>query len=95
MIMQFCPYNNYVTYKSRVKQIILSVHFPFKCRTLVSHFRMAFIPMCYLYGKKFVGPITKLVVSLREELHMHPYEKIDWKQARKLCAKISVSTTNI
>lgn len=51
---------------------------------------MAFIPMSYLYGKKFVGPITRLVMSLREELHIHPYKKIDWKQARKLCAKVSL-----
>lgn len=53
---------------------------------------MAFIPMCYLYGKKFVGPITELVLSLREELHTHPYEKINWKQARRLCAKVSPLT---
>jgi hypothetical protein len=50
---------------------------------------MAFIPMSYLYGKKFVGPITRLVVSLREELHVHPYEKIDWKAARNSCAKVN------
>lgn len=52
---------------------------------------MAFIPMSYLYGKKFVGPKTRLVMSLREELHIHPYRKIDWKQARKLCAKVCLS----
>jgi len=46
--------------------------------------------MSYLYGKKFVGPITRLVMSLREELHIHPYKKIDWNQARKLCAKVSL-----
>ncbi|KQJ95610.1 cycloartenol synthase-like isoform X4 [Brachypodium distachyon] len=60
---------------------------PIQPGRLWSHFRMAFIPMCYLYGKKFVGPITELVLSLREELHTHPYEKINWKQARRLCAK--------
>lgn len=60
---------------------------PIQPGRLWSHFRMAFIPMSYLYGKKFVGPITKLVLSLREELHIHPYKNINWKQARKLCAK--------
>uniref|UniRef100_A0A0E0LSF4 Terpene cyclase/mutase family member n=1 Tax=Oryza punctata TaxID=4537 RepID=A0A0E0LSF4_ORYPU len=60
---------------------------PIQPGRLWSHFRMAFIPMSYLYGKKFVGPITRLVISLREELHIHPYKKIDWKEARKLCAK--------
>ncbi|CAL5007612.1 unnamed protein product [Urochloa decumbens] len=63
---------------------------PIQPGRLWSHFRMAFIPMSYLYGKKFVGPITRLVMSLREELHLHPYKKIDWKQARKLCAKEDV-----
>ncbi|XP_066350759.1 cycloartenol synthase 2-like isoform X4 [Miscanthus floridulus] len=63
---------------------------PIQPGRLWSHFRMAFIPMSYLYGKKFVGPITRLVMSLREELHIHPYKKIDWKQARKLCAKEDV-----
>ncbi|RLN03681.1 hypothetical protein C2845_PM13G05590 [Panicum miliaceum] len=63
---------------------------PIQPGRLWSHFRMAFIPMSYLYGKKFVGPITRLVLSLREELHIHPYKKIDWKQARKLCAKEDV-----
>jgi cycloartenol synthase len=56
---------------------------------------MAFIPMSYLYGMKFVGPITELVLSLREELHIHPYKKINWKQARSLCAKVSWPTIHI
>ncbi|CAM0910966.1 unnamed protein product [Alopecurus aequalis] len=60
---------------------------PIQPGRLWSHFRMAFIPMSYLYGMKFVGPITELVKSLREELHIHPYKKINWKQARGLCAK--------
>ncbi|KAM0835586.1 hypothetical protein ACQ4PT_062843 [Festuca glaucescens] len=60
---------------------------PIQPGRLWSHFRMAFIPMSYLYGMKFVGPITELVLSLREELHIHPYKKINWKQARSLCAK--------
>ncbi|KAJ1267796.1 hypothetical protein BS78_07G085600 [Paspalum vaginatum] len=60
---------------------------PIQPGRLWSHFRMAFIPMSYLYGKKFVGSITRLIMSLREELHVHPYEKIDWERARKLCAK--------
>uniref|UniRef100_A0ACD5WXJ9 Uncharacterized protein n=1 Tax=Avena sativa TaxID=4498 RepID=A0ACD5WXJ9_AVESA len=60
---------------------------PIQPGRLWSHFRMAFIPMSYLYGMKFVGPTTELVLSLREELHIHPYKKINWNQARRLCAK--------
>ncbi|TVU43315.1 hypothetical protein EJB05_09774 [Eragrostis curvula] len=63
---------------------------PFQPGNLWCHFRMAFIPMSYIYGKKFVGPATRLVISLRKELYIHPYKSIDWSRARKLCAKEDV-----
>ncbi|CAL5210450.1 unnamed protein product [Lathyrus oleraceus] len=49
--------------------------------------RLVYMPMSYLYGKRFVGPITPLILQLREELHNQPYEKINWTKARHLCAK--------
>ncbi|CAI8583857.1 unnamed protein product [Vicia faba] len=49
--------------------------------------RLVYMPMSYLYGKRFVGPITPLILQLREELHIQPYEKINWTKARHLCAK--------
>ncbi|XP_068641549.1 cycloartenol synthase 2-like [Aristolochia californica] len=51
------------------------------------HCRMVYLPMSYLYGKRFVGPITPLVLSLREELFYVPYCQIDWNKARNMCAK--------
>ncbi|XP_021825164.1 cycloartenol Synthase-like [Prunus avium] len=51
------------------------------------HCRMVYLPMSYLYGKRFVGPINGLVLSLRRELYTFPYHLIDWDQARNLCAK--------
>ncbi|KAK2992166.1 hypothetical protein RJ640_016939 [Escallonia rubra] len=51
------------------------------------HCRMVYLPMSYLYGKRFVGPITPTVLSLRKELYTVPYHEIDWGQARNLCAK--------
>ncbi|KAF5469380.1 hypothetical protein F2P56_013460 [Juglans regia] len=51
------------------------------------HCRMVYLPMCYLYGKRHVGPITALILSLRKELYTLPYHKINWDQARSLCAK--------
>ncbi|XP_022755525.1 cycloartenol synthase-like [Durio zibethinus] len=51
------------------------------------HSRMVYLPMSYLYGKKFVGPINSLVLSLRRELYTLPYHLIDWNQARNQCAK--------
>lgn len=51
------------------------------------HCRMVYLPMSYLYGKRFVGPLTPTVLSLRKELYTVPYHEIDWNQARNLCAK--------
>jgi achilleol B synthase len=46
------------------------------------------MPMAYLYGKKFVGPITPTVLALREELYNIPYGNINWKEARRSCSKV-------
>ncbi|CAA6675105.1 unnamed protein product [Spirodela intermedia] len=51
------------------------------------HCRMVYLPMSYLYGKRFVGPITPLVLSLRKELYAVPYDNLDWGKARNSCAK--------
>ncbi|KAL3585599.1 hypothetical protein D5086_012466 [Populus alba] len=51
------------------------------------HCRMVYLPMSYLYGKRFVGPITPTILSLRKELFTVPYHEIEWNQARTLCAK--------
>ncbi|XP_058212109.1 dammarenediol II synthase-like [Rhododendron vialii] len=49
--------------------------------------RTAYMPMSYLYGRKYHGPITELVKLLRCEIHTTPYEKIDWNKARHDCCK--------
>ncbi|XP_071730617.1 beta-amyrin synthase 2-like [Rutidosis leptorrhynchoides] len=49
--------------------------------------RLVYMPMSYLYGKRFVGPITPLVIELRNELYLQPYDEINWKSIRHLCAK--------
>ncbi|CAD6270755.1 unnamed protein product [Miscanthus lutarioriparius] len=41
--------------------------------------RMVYLPMAYLYGKKFVGPITSTILAIREEIYDSSYEKIDWR----------------
>ncbi|XP_034696745.1 cycloartenol synthase-like [Vitis riparia] len=51
------------------------------------HCRMVYLPMSYIYGKRFVGPITPTVISLRNELYIVPYQEVDWNQARNQCAK--------
>jgi achilleol B synthase len=49
--------------------------------------------MSYLYGKKFVGPITPTILALREELYNVTYHEIDWNKARDTCAKVRFSKT--
>ncbi|KAL1098774.1 hypothetical protein V6Z11_D05G120700 [Gossypium hirsutum] len=51
------------------------------------HCRMVYLPMSFLYGKKFVGPITPTILSLRKELYTVPYHEVDWNKARNACAK--------
>ncbi|KAF8772147.1 hypothetical protein HU200_006145 [Digitaria exilis] len=53
-------------------------------------FRLVYMPMAYLYGKKFVGPITPTILSLRDELYSIPYANINWKEALHSCAKEDV-----
>ncbi|KAF7046886.1 hypothetical protein CFC21_055881 [Triticum aestivum] len=49
--------------------------------------RLIYMPMSYLYGKKFVGPITPTILAIREELYTTPYHEVDWNKARDTCAK--------
>ncbi|CAH9110454.1 unnamed protein product, partial [Cuscuta europaea] len=57
----------------------------------MSYSRLTFIPMAYLYGKRFVGPETEVVRSLRREIYTHPYHRIHWNSLRFLCAKEDVN----
>ncbi|KAK2986334.1 hypothetical protein RJ640_029449 [Escallonia rubra] len=56
-------------------------------RRMWCHCRMVYLPMSYLYGKRFVGPISTTVLALRRELYLEPYHKINWDFARNQCAK--------
>ncbi|KAH7839805.1 hypothetical protein Vadar_009106 [Vaccinium darrowii] len=61
--------------------------FPFHPAKMWCYCRTAYMPMSYLYGRKYVGPITELVKSLRQEIHPQLYEKIDWNKTRHNCFK--------
>ncbi|MCL7044684.1 hypothetical protein MKW94_019766, partial [Papaver nudicaule] len=49
--------------------------------------RLVYLPMSYLFGKRFVAPITDFILSLREELHVQPYNEINWSPMRHVCCK--------
>ncbi|CAN0864502.1 Beta-amyrin synthase [Linum grandiflorum] len=49
--------------------------------------RLVYMPMSYLYGRRFTGTITPLVLELRQELYTQPYGKINWRKTRSLCCR--------
>ncbi|KAM0918462.1 hypothetical protein ACQ4PT_008985 [Festuca glaucescens] len=55
--------------------------------------RLVYLPMSFLYGKRFVGAMTSVVLDLRKELYNVPYDVIDWDKARNGCAKVSLIFT--
>uniref|UniRef100_A0A2N9EML5 Terpene cyclase/mutase family member n=1 Tax=Fagus sylvatica TaxID=28930 RepID=A0A2N9EML5_FAGSY len=61
--------------------------FPMHPGKMLCYCRLVYMPMSYLYGKRFVGPITGLVQSLRQELYNEPYHQINWNNARTTIAK--------
>uniref|UniRef100_A0A803KQK8 Terpene cyclase/mutase family member n=1 Tax=Chenopodium quinoa TaxID=63459 RepID=A0A803KQK8_CHEQI len=62
--------------------------FPMHIGKMWCYIRMVFMPVSYLYGKRFVGPITPLIMQLREELYKEPYNQISWSKARHACAMV-------
>jgi lanosterol synthase len=54
------------------------------------HTRMVYIPMGYLWGKRFKAELDPLIESLRHELYVQPYDGIDWPAQRNNVAKIDV-----
>ncbi|KAJ9548501.1 LOW QUALITY PROTEIN: hypothetical protein OSB04_021044, partial [Centaurea solstitialis] len=54
---------------------------------MLCYCRLVYMPMSYLYGKRYVGRITGLVQALRQELYTEPYHEINWNKARNTCAK--------
>ena len=46
------------------------------------HMRQVFLPMSYIYSKRFVAPLTPLTRQLRQELYVEPYETLDFGSHR-------------
>uniref|UniRef100_A0A7N0UH82 Terpene cyclase/mutase family member n=1 Tax=Kalanchoe fedtschenkoi TaxID=63787 RepID=A0A7N0UH82_KALFE len=66
---------------------LLPYALPFHPGRMWCHARMVYLPMSYLYGKRFIMPINNLILSMRNELFVTPYHNIDWDCARNSCAK--------
>ncbi len=46
------------------------------------HTRLIYMPMGFIYGRKFQAPVTPLIKELRQELYISDYEAIAWRTAR-------------
>ncbi|CAH2061373.1 unnamed protein product [Thlaspi arvense] len=66
---------------------LLPYALPFHPGRMWCHCRMVYLPMSYLYGRRFVCHINGTIVSIRRELYTVPYHHIDWDTARNQCAK--------
>ncbi|CAH8388869.1 unnamed protein product [Eruca vesicaria subsp. sativa] len=66
---------------------LLPSFLPIHLGKTLSFCRLVYLYISYFYGKRFVGPVTPLVMQLREELYLQAYEDINWNTARRLCAK--------
>ncbi|KAL2467392.1 Amyrin synthase LUP2 [Abeliophyllum distichum] len=60
---------------------------PFHPAKMWCYTRTTYMPMSYLYGRKYHGPFTDLVLSLRQEIHVERYDQIDWNKTRNNCCK--------
>jgi lanosterol synthase len=54
------------------------------------HCRVVYLPMGYVYGRRATGPLTPLVLQLREELYAEPYASIDWPSLRTCISPLDV-----
>ena len=65
--------------------------FPLHPGRMWCHCRMVYLPMCYLYGCKFVYPKSEsdpLIAALRDELYESPYDQIRWEGTAEHVADI-------
>ncbi|TVY23987.1 Lanosterol synthase [Lachnellula hyalina] len=46
------------------------------------HMRMVFLPMSFIWSKRWSGKITPLILQLRQELFTESYDKINWDANR-------------
>ncbi|KAJ3292136.1 Lanosterol synthase (Oxidosqualene--lanosterol cyclase) [Rhizoclosmatium sp. JEL0117] len=54
------------------------------------HSRMVALPMSFLYGRKFKAEVDDLILELRKELYVQPYETIVWDRQRNNVAAVDL-----
>ncbi|PWZ01644.1 putative lanosterol synthase [Testicularia cyperi] len=54
------------------------------------HTRMVYLPMGYLWGKRFKAEMDPLIASLRDELYVEPYDSINWPKQANNIAQVDI-----
>ena len=64
--------------------------FPLHPGKMWCHCRMVYLPMCYVYCKRFTPDVMSdsILLGLRSELYNVSYESIDWNKYRQVCSDI-------
>ncbi|KAI8899186.1 terpenoid cyclases/protein prenyltransferase alpha-alpha toroid [Globomyces pollinis-pini] len=68
--------------------LLLPEFMPFYPGKLWCHTRMVYIPMAYLYGIRYQAPVDDLILSLRDELYVTPYDEINWPNQKDNVAEV-------
>lgn len=55
---------------------------PIHPKNYYCHTRLIYMPMGFIYGRKFQTPLTPLLEELRQELYVGDYNAIAWNKAR-------------
>jgi lanosterol synthase len=63
---------------------------PVHPRRMYNHTRLIYLGIGYLYGRRFTGPLSPIIVELRRELYDEPYDKIDFAALRHELAPTDV-----
>lgn len=64
--------------------------FPFHPGRLWCHCRMVYLPMCYIYGKRWRADVSAdpVLLGLRSELYVEKYDTINWTNTRHLVSPL-------
>lgn len=71
---------------------LLPYELPFHPGRMWCHCRMVYLPMSYLYAKRYRARRTPLIEALRSEIYDEPYDTIDFRALRDTVAETDVYT---
>ena len=71
---------------------LLPYFLPFHPGRFWCHCRVVYLPMSYIYGCKATMPENELIRSLRKEIYVEDYDKIDFSSHRFTCSTLDTYT---